>query len=884
VLYSYEDSSFPSALIRDDGRFLAANERFATLVGADSVDQIKGSDLSTWLVPITNEIIHDSAIVDSLKSSSKKVLLHRTQLEVNYKLHSLNPAKEFELVLLEIETDFTLDRIYARAFQLNPGLSAISVLDTGIHLDVNDAWLNSLGYERQEVIGKTAAEMNLWEHGNKTREEIVRQLLDNGQIRNHISRLRAKTGALRDIIVSAELVEHDGKKLAFFASHDITEIRLAQDELAALNRELEERVKARTADIEEKNHQLTSAIQSAKLANEAKSNFLSMMSHEIRTPLNAIINMVDLLLERQRSETDRCYLKTMDTASKALLSIVDDILDTSRIESGRLNINSSNADVEQIVQEALQSIAPLAHRKGIDVAATISPSIPEFTFLDPIRLRQIILNLGGNAVNYTQSGWINLSVDIEEIGTVKSLCFEFEDTGIGIDPANYDRIFEPFNRIESNRENEWVGTGLGLSIAKGLAKAMGGSISVISTLGQGSSFRLSLPIIRPSTPRERPNLPIIALVGPHTQTMRAFVKTLNGFDAQVHMFDSLTEIPSVNSIVLQVAIVVLPVSIEPEKVEAWCQLARSLCKRVNIFIPTGIELDGFKKEGLDNEEVVNTYPVVGSRLAEMICEVKKTHVTQDANLNLTGTKILVVDDAEVNREVVKYCLSAVGAEIWEAASGYHALQLLKDHCFDIVLLDLRMPGLDGYAIAKHIRSHGHERLPAPSIIAFSANITQATIQKMKSAGMDGFIAKPFRPSEIRRIIRDVRKSQPNRFLGEPVKRPNESLPVVDSDFLTEIIDFIGVRALHLAAEKFERNSSAYLKIIRSTNDEEICADTLHKLGGAASSLGLLQLSNLCEIEEMRLHRGTSKNNLDFDKIRFLIQLSIDELQLRIKLT
>ncbi|WP_142846181.1 ATP-binding protein [Telmatospirillum sp. J64-1] len=826
----------PFGVLGADGCLLYCSPGFARLIG-EGAAPAAGTAIGTSLVLDPDGKGEDISFLHGGPHEGSAWTRDGTR-RLRYRLEPMAERESASsgavLFLWEDDPASALDQIYHRAFHLNPGLSAISVIETGQHLDVNDAWLNALEYRREEVIGRTAAELNIWDKGESGRAEIVRRLRECGRVENMLARMRTKNGHARDIIVSAEVVEHRGRKLAFFASHDITELRRFQSELTRLNRDLEERVAARTADIVAKNAELAGAISRAEAANEAKSRFLSMMSHEIRTPLNAVINMVDLLLETERSQSDRSYLGAIATASKALLAIVNDILDVSRIEAGRVELAPVPTDIEEIMEEVVQSVAPLAHRKGLDIAATLGRNLPATAVVDPARLRQILLNLAGNAVKFTPSGWVHIEADRIRRNGGDVLVFEVVDTGIGIDAADHDQIFERFTQLGT--VDVQSGTGLGLSISHGLAQAMGGTITVNSQPGQGSSFRLILPVSGCGGPKDSPPLPRVALLGPPTRTQRAVAATLVSLGAELRVIDRLEAPPPLSRTGEEVALIVLPVGPEgAAEAGEWCRLGCRLGLRMVLLAPVGQALpdvEAYAAQGI----TVATYPLGRASLIACLQARPSGVEREEGEASLAGIRILVVDDTEVNRLVAERGLAAVGAVVTAVDSGEAALDLLAKDSFDLVLMDLLMPGLDGYATAARIRTLGGASATVP-ILAVSATVTPEVMEKIRQAGMNGHLAKPFRPRDLRAAVQ--------RILAE-------TGPVVcDEDILGEYRDLIGPDALIDTATRFLQRLGDYRDAIREAGDAETRANACHRFAGAAGALGLAELVDFCRTEEAR---------------------------------
>ncbi|MBB2205384.1 ATP-binding protein [Gluconacetobacter takamatsuzukensis] len=756
----------------------------------------------------------------------------------------------------------TLDLIHAQAFQLNPGLTAISVLETGEHLDVNPAWLTAMEYQRGDVIGKTARDMNIWEH-DSFRSEVVRQLTKYGRVENLEGRMRTRTGKLRDIIVSAKRVSYSGRTLAVFASHDITEIKKSHAELEALNRQLEARVTQRTAQLEAKNRQLLDAVKHAEATNDAKSRFLATMSHEIRTPLNAIINMAELLAEETRGGLNANYLSNIVDSAQALAAIVSDTLDFARIEEKSLKIVPVEVDVEAIVEEVIRSLAPLGHRKGIELVLVIAPGLPKNISVDPTRLRQILYNLIGNAIKYTRVGWIGVDVGLARTNGSHELVLSIRDTGIGIASADQNRIFDRFSKISPGSDDSTSGTGLGLNIAQGLVQAMGGAIAVESRPNHGSIFRVTLPTSAFGVPPPAPPMNEVIIVGPGSNTRSALEAVCVGSGVATRVVDEPTAIsaPSQHS----TALVVLPLSACKTSIEMWYRLACSLCSRVIVLTPIGQSAGTLARLLLGNGQL-EFYPIGRSSLFSILnghpLAAHAARPSQGA-LSLAGIRVLIADDVEENRLVVEWGLRASGADITTIDNGADAIRLIGQSSFDILLLDLRMPGLDGYETAARIRSLGG-RVGMTPIIAVSANVTPDA-QKMMASGIDSFLAKPFGPSSLRSaVLETLGRSHTSEDEDGEDDMAQIRHPLLDTAFLSAQLDYAGADAMCKAIDIFNQSLEQRLHSIETTRDDTACIEAIHRLAGAASSLGLSRLFNLCTQLESSFNNddpGTRANKI-----------------------
>ncbi|MEQ8348017.1 MAG: ATP-binding protein [Sneathiellaceae bacterium] len=635
-----------------------------------------------------------------------------------------------------------------------------------------------------------------------------------------------------------------------------------QSELAVLNRELEDRVAARTADLAAKNEQLAGAIRRAEEANEAKGRFLAMMSHEIRTPLNAVINMADLMIETERGGADRGYLSAIATSSKGLLGIVEDILDLSRIEAGRIRIAPVATAIEEIVEEVVQSVAPLAHRKGLDIASTIGSDVPETVMIDPARVRQILLNLVGNAVRYTRSGWVHVDVDLVRQDDGDLLVLDVADTGIGIAQADRERVFERFTQVGEMADGRAGSTGLGLTISRQLVERMGGAINLRSVVGQGSAFRITLPVAAPGPAVSPHSDDQIAVLGPPSRTQQSFAATLVKIGAGLRRIEHIDEPGAADLPRVATALVVMPVQgWDAATVRDWCRFAQRLCPNVTLFVPLGAANKNLAAQ-LPDHVRLETYPASRDRLVSCLSDSAGPGAGQaagDAPDWLAGLRVLVVDDNEENRLVAARGLERAGATVRTAGDGETAIAAAAADGFDLILLDLRMPGLDGFATARGLRALDGAAGRVP-ILAVSASITTETLDRIAAAGMDGHLAKPFRPHDLRAAAARYLKRGPDPAPVAPAAGSPPSA-VLDLEVVSEALEHTDPQTMRHILDGFLDRAAGRLESIEAAATPPERADAIHRLSGAAGTLGLSELTGLCVAAEEHLRSGGSKVDL-----------------------
>jgi len=493
---------------------------------------------------------------------------------------------------------------------------------------VSSACQSVLGYQPHEL--KAALGLDLVHPDDREPVCAVLAAIAHRGQSSLIYRCRAKDGEFRWIESNLNLFRNSANAASelIVISRDVTERKNAEEEIKKLNTLLE----IRLLELRNASEALVSARQRADDANRAKSDFLAAMSHEIRTPMNAILGMGDLLKETQLDPVQREYVDRCRRASSNLLSLINDILDLSKIESGRVELEQFPFDLEDVVAKTIDLLAPKAHVKGIGLSSSISPQAPLRLIGDPVRLQQILVNLIGNAVKFTERGQVALTVAPHQSGQPGHLRFEVADTGIGIPASKLETIFDNFTQAESSTTRRFGGTGLGLGIARKLAQCMQGNLSVRSAVGEGSTF---------------------------------------SFDA------------------------IFVVNHQPEPLRLVAVAAH-----------------------------------------------------RPAN-PATRAKILIAEDSDDNRFLVEAYLSDESFDLRFVENGQEALHLFEQETFDLVLMDVQMPVMDGLIATESIRAfeRQHTRARTP-ILALTADALVGDAERSQAAGCDGHIAKPVSKEEL----------------------------------------------------------------------------------------------------------------------------------------
>ncbi|HEV3263607.1 MAG TPA: response regulator, partial [Gemmataceae bacterium] len=726
----------------------------------------------------------------------------------------------------------------------------------------------TFGWSRAEAVGRVLSETIIPPQFREAHNRGLAHFLATGE------------GPVLNRIMEVAALRRDGRE--FPAEISIAPVRLGEQYLfVAFVRDVTERKRA--------DEDLRRAKEAAEAANRAKDEFLALVSHEIRTPMNAILGMTDLALDTLLTENQRQYLSTVKSAADALLGIINDILDFAKIEAGRLELDPAEFSLSSVLGTTLRALSVRAHRKGLELVCQQRPGVPNALIGDAGRLRQVLLNLVGNAIKFTERGEVVVLVETAAEpapqGDVR-LRFAVTDTGIGIPPEKQAKIFQAFEQEDTSTTRKYEGTGLGLTIASRLVALMGGQITVNSVPGQGSTFGFTarfglLPHPAETTPASPTvvlrDLPVL-IVDDNATNRHILEEWLRGYAMEPTVADNAAT--AMDVLLRGVAqgrpypLVLLDVrmpDIDGLALAAQIRHQAELSATRLILLTSGDrpgDLDRARQLGISANLLK---PLQQCELMETILRVMghegdteglltSPPVVQPpvpAGLVGVSLRILAAEDNVFNRDLLEHMLTRLGLSAAMAVNGREALALLEREPFDLMLLDIHMPELDGFEVVGAIRERERTAGGHLPVIALSARSRKEDRERCLRVGMDECLTKPYSAAELwATMVRVLRKDE-----GGNMKDEKDQTSPADSSSAMGLIDPMVLLAacggdptmLRKMCRRLQSLVPEYLAAVRDAlhdQDAPGLREAAHKSYGTLSAFSTVAGDQAADLEDL----------------------------------
>ena len=787
--------------------------------------------------------------------------------------------KEVEAEQKRLDQRLRDQQFYTRSL-IESNIDAIMTTDpSGIITDVNKQTEGLTGCTRDELIG--APFKNYFTDPERA-EASIWLVLSQKKVNDYELTVRARDGKETVVSYNATTFYDRDRRLqgVFAAARDITE-RKRLDQV-----------------LQEKNIELEGATSVAEKANLAKSNFLSSMSHEIRTPMNAIIGMSYLALKTELTPRQRDYIRKIKASGQHLLSIVNDILDFSKIEAGKLTVEHTEFELEKVLDNVANLITEKTSAKGLELVFDVDKNVPLNLIGDPLRLGQILINYSNNAVKFTETGEIDIVIRLKEETEKDVLIYcEVKDTGIGLTPEETGRLFQSFSQADTSITRKFGGTGLGLAISKKLAELMSGDVGVVSEPGKGSTFWFTARLGKGLAQQRGRALPgdlrgkRVLVVDDNENARLVLGELLSGMRLKVDQAESGHEaismvnradaegapyqilfldwlMPDMNGIDTARRIRELPLGRMPRMMMVTAYGREDVIKGAE---EVGIE-DLLIKPVRASVLFDGVVRLLGGVVDEPRTAGEAPSDAVELMAAIRGARILLVEDNELNQEVATELLRDAGFVVDVAENGQVAIEKVKAQSYDLVLMDMQMPVMDGVTATREIRKEG--RLKDLPIVAMTANAMQGDRDRCMAAGMNDHVAKPIEPEDLwKALLKWIRLKHPPTLAATPAATPPlapgaEELPpeVPGLDMATGLRRVLGRKPLYLSMlRKFadgQKTATAEIHKALVAMDWETAERLIHTLKGVSGSIGATAVQSRAETVETAIKTRQFRDAVD----------------------